>query len=99
MKRLPERSKAVDHGTRSTQILVSDLAGAYGLAERVVAELADDLNAYGIGWFDQMDGEFGPKGAVTIGHLPSGFPLWLDVVSFCGKTATSLEVFTEELDF
>jgi hypothetical protein len=83
----------------STRILISDLKRAFNLGERTIAERANELRGYGLGDIDEIDTELGPKPAVRIPHLKSGWPLWFDIVYFCDAESEPLEAFTDELDF
>lgn len=92
-------SGVVQTGMSGTLILISDLRGAFNLGERTIAERANQLDAYGIGDIDQIDTGMGLKPAVRIRDLPSGWPLWRDIITFCDATAEPLEAFTDDLDF
>jgi hypothetical protein len=92
-------SRAVQEGTFGIRVLVSDLKGALRMSESAIAGLANELDAYGLGDFDQIDTDLGWKPAVRILNLRSGWPLWLDIVSFCQLEAEPMEAFTEDLDF
>lgn len=86
-------------GTVGTMILMSDLKKAFNLGERAIAERANELNGYGLGDIHEIDTDMGPKAAVRIRDLRSGWPLWVDIVAFCDKANEPLEVFTDDLDF
>lgn len=94
-----EHSRVVKTGMAGTLILISDLKGAFNLGERAIAERANQLDAYGLGDIDQIDTDMGPKPAVRIRDLKSGWPLWRDIVTFCEQAEEPLEAFTEDLDF
>ena len=94
-----DNSQVVQTGMAGTLILISDLKGAFNLGERTIAERANQLDAYGLGDVDQIDTDMGPKPAVRIRDLNSGWPLWRDIVTFCNATAEPLEAFTDDLDF
>ncbi|TKA94478.1 hypothetical protein FAZ78_22125 [Cereibacter changlensis] len=94
-----EHSRVVKTGMAGTLILISDLKGAFNLEERAIAERANQLDAYGLGDIDQIDTDMGPKPAVRIRDLKSGWPLWRDIVTFCEQAEEPLEAFTEDLDF
>lgn len=94
-----EHSGAVRTGLGGVSILVSDLKGAFRLGERAIGDRANQLNAYGIGHIDMIDTDLGPKPAVRIRGLKSGWPLWMDLVRFCELESEPLEAFTDDLDF
>ena len=94
-----EHSGAVRTGLGGVSILVSDLKGAFRLGEQAIGERANQLAAYGIGHIDMIDTDLGPKPAVRIHGLRSGWPLWMDIVRFCEIESEPLEAFTEDLDF
>jgi len=88
-----------ERGRGSEKILISDLANAFRISERQVAQNANDLDGYKLGCIDQIDTDLGPKGAVAIWNLKSGWPLWTDLADFCEKAHVPMEAFSEELDF
>lgn len=92
-------SRAVETSMAGTMILVSDLKGAFGISERAILDRANQLDAYGLGDIDQIDTDMGPKPAVRIRDLKSGWPIWWDIVNFCDEANEPLEAFTEDLDF
>lgn len=92
-------SRAVRMSMGGTRVLVSDLKGAFKIGERALAERANQLDAYGLGDIDEIDTDLGPKPAVRIRDLKSGWPLWRDIVIFCEATAEPIEAFTDDLDF
>jgi len=92
-------SRIVQEAMSGTKVLISDLKGALCLSESAICELANDLDGYGLGDIDQIDTDLGWKPAVRILNMRSGWPLWLDIVSFCERESEPLEAFTEELDF
>lgn len=94
-----DSSRAVQTGMAGTLILISDLKGAFNLGERAIAERANQLDAYGLGDIDQIDTDMGPKPAVRILDLKSGWPLWRDIITFCEDANEPLEAFTDDLDF
>lgn len=94
-----ENTRTTTSGMFGTKILISDLKRAFGLSETAIAELANDLDGYGIGDFDEIDTDFGLKPAVRIRDLRSGWPFWTDLASFCDKANESIEAFTDNLDF
>lgn len=94
-----EQTNAVHVGFGGIRVLVSDLAGAFRLSERAIGERAKELNAYGVGDLDVIDTDFGPKAAVRIRHLNSGWRLWSDLARFCEVESEPMEAFTEDLDF
>ena len=94
-----KKSRVVQVGMFGTKVLISDLKGALLLSERAIVERANELEGYGLGDIDQIDTDLGWKPAVRIRNLRSGWPLWLDIVSFCEHESEPLEAFTEELDF
>ena len=55
--------------------------------------------AYRLGDLDEIDSDLGPQHAIRVRNLRSGWPVWLDLVLFCEKTNTPIEIFTEDLDF
>jgi hypothetical protein len=69
------------------------------LSEKTIVERANELDGYGLGDIDHIDTDLGWKPAVRIRNMRSGWPLWLDIVTFCERAAEPLEAFTEELDF
>lgn len=81
------------------KILTSDIKGAFRLGERAIGERANELDAYGFGDLDTIDTDLGPKAAVRIRNLKSGWPLWLDLVRFCEVESEPMEAFTDDLDF
>lgn len=94
-----EASRVVQENMFGVSVLVSDLKGAFRLGERALAERANQLDGYGIGDADSIDTDFGPKPAVRIRNLKSGWPLWLDLARFCEAESEPLEAFTDDLDF
>ncbi len=86
-------------GAFGVKILVSDLKGAFKLSERAICDRANQLEGYGLGVIDEMDTELGPKAAVFIGDLRSGWKLWFDLIEFCEKAPESMNVFIDDLDF
>lgn len=94
-----DKTLAVRTGMSGTLILVSDLKGAFNLGERAIAERANQLDGYGLGDIDTIDTDLGPKPAVRIRNLKSGWSLWSDIIAFCDATSEPLEAFTDDLDF
>jgi len=94
-----DNTRVVQSGMKGTLILVSDLKRAFNLSERVIAERANELDAYGLGDVDEIDTDMGLKPAVRIRDLKSGWPIWRDIIAFCDATAEPLEAFTDDLDF
>ena len=93
-------SQRVVHDTFSgICVLVSDIAGAHGLSATKIGKLTNELNGYGIGCIDDIDTDLGPKPAVRLHHLKSGWKIWPDLVDFCEQAHEPLEAFTEQLDF
>lgn len=93
------KTRVVSSRGSSEKILISDLADAFRLSEHQVAQSANELDGYKLGCIDQIDTDLGPKGAVAIWNLKSGWPLWADLADFCEKSHTPMEAFSEELDF
>lgn len=93
------KTRVVSSGRSSEKILISDLANAFRVSEHHIAQNANELDGYKIGCIDQIDTDLGPKGAVAIWHLNSGWPLWTDLAGFCEKAHVPMEAFSEDLDF
>ncbi|WP_439544536.1 hypothetical protein [Hyphomicrobium sp.] len=92
-------SRVVQSTTSGTLILISDLSAAFSLGEAIVAERVNQLDAYGLAGIDEIDTDIGPRPAVRIYNLESGWPLWLDIISFCDAASEQLDAFTEDMDF
>ena len=92
-------TRVVREDFSGSMILASDLNSAWQLSDNTIAERTNQLTSYGLADIDQIDTDLGPKPAIRIMNLKSGWPLWLDLVNFCKKTQTPLDVFTDELDF
>lgn len=90
---------ATEHGLHGTKVLISDIRDAFQLQDRMLQERVRQLDAYRLGDLDEINSDFGLQPALRIYTLKSGWPLWLDVVTFCEATSVSLESFTEDLDF
>lgn len=82
-----------------SMVLASDLKGALRLSDNTIAERTNQLTSYGLADIDKINTDLGPKPAIRIMNLKSGWPLWLDLVIFCEKTQTSFGAFTDEMDF
>lgn len=94
-----EKTNAVRVGFDGIRVLTSDLKGAFLLRDRVIGERANQLDAYGLGDLDMIDTDPGPKSAVRIRNLNSGWRLWLDLVRFCEAESGPMGAFTDDLDF
>lgn len=94
-----EKTRAVQSGMFGTKILVSDLVSAFQVEERWLADRVSQIDAYGLGDLDEIDTDMGPKPAVRIKDLKSGWPIWLDLVVFCEKASEPMAAFTDDLDF
>jgi hypothetical protein len=90
---------AVRSSPTGTYILVSDVRDALRLDEDVVYERIDQLGVYKLGDLSDLDTDSGEKPAIRLGDLRSGWHVWPEVAKFCEKTATSIEVFSADLDF
>ncbi|WP_207105766.1 hypothetical protein [Sphingomonas sp. CFBP 8760] len=94
-----EHTNAVRIGFDGIRILASDLKGAFRLGERAIGERANQLDVYGLGDLDMIDTDLGPKAAVRIRNMKSGWRLWLDLVRFCETESETMEAFTDDLNF
>jgi hypothetical protein len=94
-----EKTNAVRVGFDGIRVLTSDLKGAFRLSERAIGERANQLDGYGLGDLDMIDTDLGPKAAVRIHNLNSGWRLWLDLVRFCEAESEPMGAFTDDLDF
>ncbi len=92
-------TRAVENGMNGVSILASDIERSLQLSTRVVANLASELEAYGLGDIDEIQTNLGSRPAIRIRHLPSTWPIWMDIVNFCEKAPESLTAFTDDLDF
>lgn len=94
-----QNSNVVRYTDYGEKILISDLAGVLGMSPRSVYNMAEELAGYELGDTDFIETNAGPKEAVRIFNLKSGWPFWSDVVEFCEKANEPIEAFTEMLDF
>lgn len=94
-----QNTRVVQTGMFGTKILVSDVKSAFNLSEHTVAERTNQLDAYDLADIDEIDTDLGPKPAIRIRDLKSGWPFWLDLADFCEKAQVSMDVFTDEMDF
>lgn len=92
-------TRAVKEELFGSMVLASDLKGALQLSDKTIADRTNQLTSYGLADIDEIDTDLGPKPAIRIRHLKSGWPLWIDLVVFCEKTNTSLDVFTDDMNF
>lgn len=92
-------TRAAHDGGFGLKILATDLRDALRVSEATLVERVAQLDAYGIGDVDEIDTDVGPKEAVRLRHLKSGWPIWPDLVEFCRRANEPLEAFTEDLDF
>lgn len=81
------------------KILVTDVRSAFRLSDSKIKERLVQLESYGIGDLDAIDTDLGQKPAIRLLSLPSGWPVWFDVVEFCAAVDIQIEKFTKELDF
>ena len=94
-----QKERVVKDDLQGVSILASDMEGAFRLSRSRVVERISQLEAYGLGGLDQIDTDTGPQGAIQIYNLKSGWPIWPSIIDFCEKTDTSIEAFTEDLNF
>ena len=80
-------------------ILVSDVKAAFKLGDSRIRDKLAQLESYGLGGLDFIDTNLGQQPAIRLSALPSGWLVWLDVVSFCKADNVQIERFTEALDF
>jgi hypothetical protein len=92
-------TRVVRDSKRGTLILISDLAGALKLSEKVIAERTSQLDSYCLSDIDEIETEMGPKPAICIRNLDGDWLSWCDIVTFCEKADVSLEAFTDDMDF
>jgi hypothetical protein len=100
-KRMHKMSKtsAVHDEMFGTSILIADVKDAFRIGDSTIKKRITQLESYHLGGFDEINADLGRQPALRISALKSGWPLWHDIVTFCEATSTSVESFTEDLDF
>jgi hypothetical protein len=91
-------TRAVSDDIGGSTILISDLMDALGIRTSLVKKRLAQMDSYGLGDYDEIGGDLGPQPGIRIWNPEHG-PRWLDIIAFCDKTSTSLESFTDDLNF
>ena len=89
-------SPAVHH---NTILLASDFQQAHRLSDDQMRERLEQMSAYEVVDLEEIHTDFGVNWGISIGPLPSGWPIWPDLLQFCETTQIPLERFIEDLDF
>lgn len=92
-------SNTTRNDIHGTVILASDVEKAHKLSQRKVRDFLAQLESYGLGELDRMSSSLGDEPAIQIRALASGWDLWPDIAAFCENNGTSMQTFTEDLDF
>ncbi|SET45280.1 hypothetical protein [Stigmatella erecta] len=79
-------------------ILISDVRDALGISQRILNERVQQLEAYNLGGFYEMDTPSGEQMGVGIKGV-QGWLFWIDIAEFCERAPESLEAIAEHLDF
>ena len=94
-----EGTRAVRSDMTGSNLLLDDFRSSHEIPHSTIRNNLAQLSSYGLGGVDEIDTDVGPRPAVRLTTLASGWPLWTDVARFCELTHTALESFTDELDF
>lgn len=92
-------TRAVSSSMSGDLILLHDIANAFQMSSTSLRESIIALETYGLGSIAEMDSDLGFQEAIQIHSLESGWPFWLDLITFCNEADVALEVFTDDLDF
>jgi hypothetical protein len=92
-------TRAVKFRRDSILILASDLQSALRLRGDALDESVRLLEAYGLGDYDEFETDSGIQPGIRVRGLRTGELHWAELIAFCEKTSTPLEVFTDDLDF
>lgn len=90
---------AVQNNMFGTSILISDVRDAFRIGDTTIKKRLSQLESYGLGDLGELYTDLGLQPTIRIRNLDSGWPLWMCIVEFCETTDTSVESFTEDLDF